>query len=108
MNERRVNSRLPIRLEVEHILADEARCECVATDLGPAGMRLVREGEGWGDPSHAWLEFTLPEGETIRALGQLRHEGTDEAGRSVRGFSFKYIYPAARARYDAFVGSLSA
>lgn len=106
MNERRETDRLPVRLVVSHILSEQDHCVCETNDLSLDGMRVVRGDEGdWGRPRHAWLQFSLPDGDPtiIRALGELRYEGPGEDGRAVRGYRFKYIYPRARRRFEAFV-----
>lgn len=104
MTERRDATRLPLQLEVEHILGDHLEARCQSENLSRDGMRLsCLPGEAWGRPRHAWLQFRLPDDdEVIRALGELRYEGD---GGPVRGFSFKYIYPRARRRLEAFLES---
>lgn len=111
MTERRDRNRLPLELNVDHILGEQQFCQCVTEDLSLDGMRLRRlSNDGWGAPRHAWLQFRIPgdEGPAIRALGELRHEETSD-GSPCRGFRFKYINPRARRRYEAFVsGALQA
>lgn len=102
MSERRRGDRTPAPMKVTHILDDQHTCECAVEDLSLEGMRVRRLDEGeWGNPRHVWLRFQLPDGgEPIQALGELRHDGGPEP---VRGFRFKYIFPRARRRYEAFV-----
>lgn len=109
MTERRCRERNQRAFHVTHILADDARCLCEVSDLSRDGMRIARLGEDWGAPRHAWLRFWLP-GDTraIQALGELRHEGTDEQGRAIRGYRFKYLDPKARRRYEAYVEHMNA
>ena len=106
MNERRQALRTPVKLFVDHILSEEQHCLCVSEELGYDGMRISGVGQqGWGEPRHVWLQFRLPHGDSpiIRALGELRHDEVAADGRRIRGFSFKYMYPRARRRYEAFL-----
>ncbi len=106
MQERRIDQRLPLRLTVAHILDEASPVECLSDDLSATGMRLSRcPGEAWGAPRHAWLEFQLPgaDGELVRALGELRHE--EDVEGDTRGFRFKYIYPRARRRLEAYLAT---
>ena len=100
MSERRREERAPARMKVTHILDEQRACECFVEDLSVDGMRVRRlDDSEWGTPRHVWLRFELPDGgEPIQALGELRHDGGP-----VRGFRFKYIFPKARRRYEAFV-----
>ncbi len=101
--DRRTTERTRLSLEVDHILGETDEAKCVCSDISREGMRLtLLEGESWGSPRHAWLSFRLPgdDGEEIRALGELRYETSDA---DVRGFRFKYIYPSARRRLEAFL-----
>ena len=112
MSERRDRSRLPLELNVDQIQGDARHSHlCVTEDLSLDGMRLrLVSGQSWKDTRHVWLEFQIPgdAGPAIRALGELRHEEKRD-GQACRGFSFKYIYPSARRRYEAFVsGALQA
>lgn len=108
--ERRTHDRLPLRLFVDHILAEDQRCLCVTEDVSADGVRLKgTPGRGWGDPRHVWLSFTLPDdGPSIRALGELRYEGEAGDGSKVRGYRFKYIAPRNRQRFEAFLGRKAA
>ena len=109
MTERRCRERNARAFHVTHILGEDARCLCLVADVSSDGMQLVRLGDDWGQPRHAWLRFWLPGDDTpIQALGELRHEGSDERGRPLRGYRFKYLAPKARARFEAYVEHLSA
>ncbi len=102
MSDRRHHGRISTQLTVKHIVDERTTCECAVEDVSLDGMRVRRiEGGDWGTPQHVWLRFELPDGgEAIQALGELRHEGEEEA---VRGFRIKYIFPRARRRYEAYV-----
>ncbi len=103
MSERRDTDRLPLQLNVDHILGEGFEARCQTEDLSATGMRISRmPGEEWGMPRHVWLQFQLPGdgAEVIRALGELRYE---DAEAPVRGFRFKYIYPQARRRLERFL-----
>lgn len=108
--ERRTHDRLPLRLFVDHILAEDQRCLCVTEDVSADGVRLRgTPGRGWGRPRHVWLSFTLPDdGPAIRALGELRYEGDASDGTRIRGYRFKYLAPRARRRFEAFLGQKAA
>lgn len=102
---RRIEPRLALQIFVQHIFETQRQVLCVSEDLSPEGMRLVgRVGDDWGQPQHVWLRFQLPgEAQPFQALGELRYEGPNAQGLPVRGFRFKYMYPRARRRYEAFV-----
>ncbi len=105
-SDRRADRRLPLRMFVDHIVAEDQRCLCVTDDVSADGVRLRgTPGRGWGNPRHVWLSFRLPDdGPAIRALGELRYEGADEGNTRVRGYRFKYLSPPARRRFEAFLG----
>jgi len=107
--ERRIHDRLPMRMFVDHILAEDQRCLCVTEDVSADGVRLRgTPGRGWGQPKHVWLGFRLPDdGPSIRALGELCYERNDGDGR-VRGYRFKYIAPSNRRRFEAFLAGQNA
>lgn len=108
-DERRTHDRVPLRMFVDHILNEDARCLCVTENLSSDGLRLSGSpGRGWGRPRHVWLSLPLPDGKPpIRALGELRYEGNSASGKRVRGYRFKYINPRARRRYDAFLAQVA-
>lgn len=105
--DRRTDRRLPLRIFVDHILAEDQRCLCVTDDVSADGVRLRgTPGHGWGNPRHVWLSFRLPDdGPAIRALGELRYEGQGHDGLRVRGYRFKYLAPANRRRFERFLAS---
>ncbi len=106
--EKRATQRVPLRLFVDHILGEQDRCLCVTENLSLDGLRLAgHPQQGWGRPQHVWLEFQLPDGKqrSIRALGELRYEGVTGGGMRSRGFRFKYMAPAAKRRYEAFLAA---
>lgn len=111
MPERRTQTRLPLKLFVDHILSEQEQCVCVTEDLSLDGMQLKRlPGQSWGNPRHVWLQFELPDGlgGPIRALGELCHDQASGADEALRGFRFKYLNPRAKRRYAAFVQALAA
>lgn len=102
---RRTDRRLPLRIFVDHILAEDQRCLCVTDDVSADGVRLRgTPGHGWGNPRHVWLSFRLPDdGPAIRALGELRYEAQAPDGQRVRGYRFKYLAPPSRRRFETFL-----
>jgi len=108
--ERRNHDRLPLRLFVDHILAEDQRCLCITEDVSADGVRLRgTPGRGWGHQRHVWLSFTLPDdGPAIRALGELRYEGASPDGGQIRGYRFKYLAPPNRRRFQAFLDQKAA
>ncbi|MCB9542759.1 MAG: PilZ domain-containing protein [bacterium] len=105
--DRRTDRRLPLRIFVDHILAEDQRCLCVTDDVSADGVRLRgTPGHGWGNPRHVWLSFRLPDdGPAIRALGELRYEGQGDDGLRVRGYRFKYLAPDNRRRFERFLAA---
>ena len=109
--EKRKSSRLPITLDVEHILGDAESCICLGQDISLGGIQLAGSaGFGWGKPRHAWLSISLPDGveRPIRALGELRYERSDVEGVLTRGYRFKYMSPRERCRFNAYVAQQQA
>jgi hypothetical protein len=51
----------------------------------------------------AWLQFNLPNGERVRALGEVMHEKKAHDHSPIRGFRFKYIAPRERIALNEFM-----
>ena len=104
--EQRRSDRRDLKLFVDHVLGENEQCVCVSDNFSAGGIQISGvPGPGWGRPKHAWLRFSLP-GDThtpLRALGELRYERRTADGVHTRGYSFKYMSPRERSRYNEFL-----
>ena len=101
---RRKAPRLELDVSVKHILTTDVCLPAALVNLSRSGLAI--ESDGVSTPSSirfAWLQFALPDGTRIRALGERIYESRDKARKLTHGYRFKYIAPRERVALNAFM-----
>lgn len=101
---RRKSMRLILDWQVNQILDENDQEVTSLVDLSRSGLALASR-RPWGTHRErfAWLQFSLPSGQRVRALGELMHERQLNRQENIRGFRFKYIAPRERAALNEFM-----
>ena len=101
---RRKSIRLICNWQVNQILDQNDQEVTSIVDVSRSGLALASRRQ-WGTQRErfAWLQFSLPSGQRIRALGELMHERQLNQHEKIRGFRFKYIAPRERVALNEFM-----
>ena len=103
---RRKTPRVSIPIEVNQIEGAEHSQIGQLVNLSRSGLAAMFDGATRRDSLRfAWLQFKLPTGERVRALGEMMHEKSGENRCPVRGFRFKYIAPRERIALNEFMSA---
>ena len=106
---RRRAPRLELDVSVNHILTTDVCLPAALVNLSRSGLAI--ESDGVSTPSSirfAWLQFALPNGTRIRALGERIYESRDVARKLTHGYRFKYIAPRERVALNEFMAEQEA
>ena len=102
---RRKSPRVPFKFAVNQIVTQSQPQLASLVNLSRSGMALSIRAQRCGSTiRYAWLQFSLPDGNRVRALGEMMHESTVTPNTQIRGFRFKYIAPKERMALNAFMG----
>ncbi len=103
---RRKSPRVRITMDVKQI--EDTECSEIGqlVNLSKSGIAVTFCGASRRDSLRfAWLQFSLPNGERVRALGEMMHEKKAQDRQQVRGFRFKYIAPRERIALNEFMSA---
>ena len=106
---RRKAPRLALDADVSHILATDVVLPASMVNLSRSGLAI--ESEGVSTPPSirfAWLQFALPDGQRVRALGERVYETRSVNQKMTHGYRFKYISPKERLALNEFMTSKEA
>ena len=101
---RRKAPRLAVNADVKHILATDVVLPASMVNLSRSGLSI--ESEGVSTPPtirFAWLQFALPCGQRVRALGERIYETKHVDQKMTHGYRFKYIAPKERLALNQFM-----
>lgn len=103
---RRKSPRVCIAIDVNQIEGPECTEVGQLVNLSRSGLAVTFGGASRRDSLRfAWLQFNLPNGERVRALGEVMHEKTAQDQSPIRGFRFKYIAPRERIALNEFMSA---
>ncbi len=95
----------PMSLSIQIDIGGERVYESASRAFSAEGLTMDAIAAPLQAVRFAWLEFSLPDGERVRALGELVARGAGELR-----FGFKHVFPNQRAALARFVerqGALS-
>ena len=103
---RRKSPRVSLKMNVNQIEGTDSSEIGELVNLSRSGLAVTFAGSKRRDALRfAWLQFRLPNGQRVRALGELMHENSVQPCEKVRGFRFKYIAPRERIALNDFMSS---
>lgn len=106
---RRKSPRVALNIDVNQIEGTDFSEVGELVNLSRSGLAVTFSGSARCDTLRfAWLQFSLPNGERVRALGEVMHEKKAQQRDHVRGFRFKYIAPRERIALNEFMSASEA
>ena len=103
---RRKAPRLALDVDVKHILTTDVCLPASLVNLSRSGLAI--ESDGASTPSsirYAWLQFALPDGQRVRALGERIYESRSQDRKLKHGYRFKYIAPKERVALNEYMSA---
>jgi hypothetical protein len=106
---RRKSPRVLLKMNVNQIEGTDFSEVGELVNLSRSGLAVTFAGSNRRNALRfAWLQFCLPNGERVRALGEVMHEKSVQPREQVRGFRFKYIAPRERIALNEFMSTSDA
>ena len=97
-------ARIPFDTDVEEYFSKNETYGLKALNLSEYGLGLIADRTfRRHDATYAWLEFFLPTGHRIRALGERMYEQGHNDDEVRYGYRFKYIAPRERQELKNFL-----
>ena len=106
---RRKAPRLALDVNVNHILTTDVCLPAALVNISRSGLAI--ESDGASTPSsirYAWLQFALPDGQRVRALGERIYEKRTADRKLTHGYRFKYIAPRERLALNDYMAAKEA